>query len=71
MSCKHTFSYTPDPSNPHDLASVEVASSAVQLEKVIQAMEAYLLACGYVFPDNCHLGYEEDEGVRLDGQDRV
>lgn len=62
MSGNHTFSYEPDPiSNPHDEITVTVETKAVQLEKLISAMEAYLLACGYVFPENCHLGWEEDE----------
>lgn len=64
MSGKHTFSYESDTaSNPHDEISVTVETKAENLEKVISAMEAYLLACGFVFPENCHLGWEEDEGV--------
>lgn len=70
MSGKHTFNYEPDTVlNPYDVISVKVETQTVQLEKIISAMEAYLLACGYVFPDNCHLGWEEDEGIRLDEAD--
>ena len=70
MSGNHTFSYEPDSiSNPHDEIAVTVETKAIQLEKLISAMEAYLLACGYVFPENCHLGWEEDEGVRFDEAD--
>lgn len=59
MSCKHTFGYTPDPDNPYDVTSVEVTSSVDSLDRVLEAMEAYLLACGFVFPDGCHVGLED------------
>ena len=64
MSGKHTFTYEPDTaSNPHDETSVTVGTRSESLVKVIDAMESYLLAAGYVFPENCHLGWEEDESV--------
>ena len=69
MSCKHTFRYLSDPDNPYDHTSVEVSSTANELTKVIEAMEAYLLACGFMFPEGCHLGYEEDGVVMLNEQD--
>lgn len=65
MSGKHTFLYEPDVAPHPDEITVLVETKAELLEKVISAMEAYLLACGYVFPENCHLGFEEDEGVSL------
>jgi len=59
---KHSFSYAADPtSNPHDHLSVQVETHAVTLENMVQAFEAYLLACGYVFPVGCHLDWVEDD----------
>mgnify|MGYP001607624787 CR=1 FL=1 len=63
---KHSFSYTADPTvNPHDHLSVQVETQAVTLENMVQAFEAYLLACGYVFPVGHHLDWVEDETERV------
>lgn len=60
---KHTFSYAADPTvNHHDHLSVQVETQAVTLENMVQAFEAYLLACGYVFPTRHHLDWVEDDG---------
>ena len=45
----HTFTYTPDPQNPHDHATVVVSTSAPSLPDVLAAFEAYLLASGFRF----------------------
>ena len=61
MSGKHSFTYVPNEVlNPYDLTSVEVSTTAVTLEQIIQSMEAYLLACGFVLGEGCHLGIKED-----------
>ncbi len=65
MSGKHTFTYTPNPDNPHDQTSVEVESTAESLHKVIEAMQAYLLAAGFVFPRDTHLDLVEDEDLSM------
>lgn len=45
----HSFTYTPDPTNPHDQASITISVPAdSNLETVLRAMEGYLLACGFV-----------------------
>ena len=72
---KHTFSYTADPTvNPYDHLSVSVETRAVTLENMVQAFEAYLLACGYVFPTRHHLDWVEDDseiGPLDDGVDSL
>ena len=70
MSGKHSFTYVPNEGlNPYDLTSVEVSTTAVTLEQVIQSMEAYLLACGFVLGEGCHLGIEEDYVSPRDGDE--
>lgn len=45
----HLLSYTPDPTNPHDQASITImVPPGANLETVLRAMEGYLLACGFV-----------------------
>lgn len=44
----HTFSYTPDRTNDHDQIMVTIQTQSSQLEHVLQAMEAYLKAAGFV-----------------------
>lgn len=45
----HTFSYTPDPSNPHDHVSVTVSTQTPSLEELLEAFESYLKANGFSF----------------------
>jgi hypothetical protein len=45
----HTFSYSPREGCQYDHASVRVETSAEELSKVLEAVMAYLKACGFQF----------------------
>lgn len=44
---RHTFTYTPDPENPHDHIRSVIETDGEMLEEVLEAMEIYLRAAGF------------------------
>lgn len=57
----HLFSYTPNPTNPHDQASINISvPPGANLETVLRAIEGYLLACGFVIDGSLDV-VEDDE----------
>ena len=41
--------------------AITVTTDAVSLEDLVPVFERFLLACGYILPSGCHIGYEYDE----------
>lgn len=56
----HTFSYTPDPDNPHDKNTVSISTNADNLLDLVEAFERYLKATGFVFDGQLDI-VKEDE----------
>lgn len=61
----HTFSYTPDPNNPHDHISVTVSTQTPSLAELLEAFESYLKATGFHFDGVVDI-VEEDGEISLD-----
>jgi hypothetical protein len=55
----NTFSYTPDPTNPHDHVAVTLTTNTPDLTELLTTMENYLRATGFCFKG--HLEIVEDE----------
>lgn len=47
----HRFTYAPAPDNEHDYITATIESRSVELDDVLVAMEAYLVAAGFVLGD--------------------
>ena len=54
------FKYTLDEAYP-DRTEVTVTTWEITLEELVPVFERFLLACGYILPPDCHIGYEYEE----------